>query len=365
MMIVFFMQDTGAIFGAERATLDLAIGLREAGFSPHFYLIEELRRPQTAEGLVQAVATEGFPMRRFPVTGRFSPGMARAVRQAFVEDGGEVLHVVGSKANLHAWFAGIRPRVATVHGWLFRADLKERLYDALDRMTLRRCDRVICLSTYYRDLVARFVPAERLSFIPSGLRVIPDEAAIPPRPRSSEAVVFGMMGRFSEEKQHERFLQAAGQITGTCPSARFVLAGQGPREGALRDLTERLGLTGRVTFPGYQPPEVFFKHIDAYVICSRIENLPYSILEAMAWAVPVAGTRVGGIPDLVIDGETGSLVSRDDASALAGVLRRWAEHPHELTAFGQAGRRRLLSHFDLATCARAHQTLYRSLRIAP
>lgn len=356
--IVFFMQDTGAVYGAERATLDLAHGLREAGESPLFFLMRE-ERLGAPSAFAAAIEAGGFPVRYFPVSGRFSWPLVHALREAFAGVGGEELHVLGYKAHVHALLAGIRPRVSTVHGWLFRADLKERFYGWIEMFCLRRCDRVIALSSYYEQyLLQQGIRRNRLVRIPSGLREVPASAA---EVAASGPVKFGMMGRFSEEKNHVMFLRAAAKAHAANPELRYVIAGAGPLEMEIRRMVQESGLAGVVEFPGYLAVEDFFRRVDVYVICSKIENLPYSILEAMAYARPVIGTRVGGIPDLVGDGTTGRLVAPDDADHLAEAMQLIAGDRQIITAMGKAGREKLLNEFDARMCVKAHQSLYREL----
>lgn len=360
MNVVFFMQDTGAVFGAERATIDLAAGLRANGDAPRIVLMVEQRRAGQPSGLQDALRAEGLPVTLLPVRGRVSRALASALRATFIEHRGDVLHVIGYKANLHARMAGIRPLVATVHGWLFRRDIKERFYDAIDRWCLRRCDRVVCLSRYYEQLLLDHgIAREALVRIPSGLRELPGPVTV--RKDAAGPVTFGMMGRFSEEKNHALFVAAARQVVAERPDARFVIAGQGPLEAEIRDAVARAGLESVFQFPGYTSVAAFMGRIDVYVMCSTIENLPYSILEAMAWSRPVIGTHVGGIPDLVDHGRSGRLVPAGDAEALADAMLLLLRQPERIAAMGAEGRARLERHFSWPHSIEAHQKLYRHL----
>jgi glycosyltransferase involved in cell wall biosynthesis len=270
-----------------------------------------------------------------------------------------VLHVLGYKANLHALLAGIWPRVTTVHGWLFRADWKERLYGWIELFCLRRCDRVIALSRYYENYLAvRGVRRERLVRIPSGLPEVP---ASFPAAGAGDGVCFGMMGRFSEEKNHAMFLRAAARVVKDYPAARFKVAGSGPLEGEVRAMAGDLGLGGAVDFCGYQEVDDYFATIDVYVICSSIENLPYSMLEGMARSRPVIGTSVGGISDLIQDGDTGYLVASDDDGALAEAMAKFLVEPGRVGEMGAAGKRKLMNDFGFDRCIGAHRVLYRGL----
>jgi len=361
MNVVFFMQDTGAVFGAERATIDLAVGLRANGDTPRIVLMVEQRRAGQPSGLQDALRAEGLPVNLLPVRGRVSRALAAALRATFIEHHGDVLHVIGYKANLHARLAGIRPVVATVHGWLFRRDVKERIYDAIDRWCLRRCDRVVCLSRYYEQLLLDHgVAREALVRIPSGLRELPGPVA-PRAPVAGAPVTFGMMGRFSEEKNHALFVEAARQVVAERPEARFVIAGQGPLEAEIRAAVKRAGLEPVVSFPGYTSVAAFMGGIDVYVMCSTIENLPYSILEAMAWSRPVIGTHVGGIPDLVDHGRSGRLVPLGDAEALSDAMLLLVRQPERIPAMGAEGKARLDRLFSWASSVKAHQGVYRNL----
>lgn len=361
MNVVFFMQDTGAIFGAEKATIDLACGLRDAGEHVRFFLMEESRMAGAGSSFLEEIERQKLPVTRFAVSGRISRSLSVRLKQAFKEVQGDVLHVVGYKANLHAWLSGIHPVVATVHGWLFRNDIKERFYDAIDRWCLRRCDHVVCLSSYYESLLLKSgVDRGRLSRIPSGLRDIPPEG-IPDR-GAGEApgeFIFGMLGRFSEEKNHPMFLTAAREVAGKKPVAKFRIAGRGPLEADVKKYAEEMGLSGVVEFCGYQEVSSFMSSIDAFIICSKIENLPYSIMEAMAWSKPVIATKAGGMPDLVDDGITGVLVSPDHARYLAGAMLGMINDREKAIAMGRAGRKKLLSEFTLERSVREHQNMYR------
>jgi glycosyltransferase involved in cell wall biosynthesis len=235
------------------------------------------------------------------------------------------------------------------------------LYDAIDRWCLRRCDRVICLSRHYERLLGDAgIRRDRLVRIPSGLRDLP--ASLPPGSSSpGSPVTFGMMGRFSEEKNHRLFLRAAAKVARERPGTRFLLAGTGPLEERLRAEADRPGLRDSLVFPGYLPVETFMAQIDVYVICSRIENLPYSILEAMAWGKPVIGTHVGGVPDLIIPGKTGFLTPPGDVTDLAGEMMRLVDEPATRAVLGAAGRLRVEQEFSLPVCAERHVSLYREL----
>jgi glycosyltransferase involved in cell wall biosynthesis len=359
--ILFLLQDTGKLYGAERATLDLVAGLRAAGEEATVLLINEARLGPGATGFRDALRARGLPFQSVTVAGRFSRSLVGEIRRMLHDTHCDLLHTTGYKADIHGGLAtgwGRRiPVVSTVHGWLFRPDLKEQFYGWLNVRALRRFSRVITLSHHYEQmLLQRGVPRERLVRIPSGL----DTSAFPPGPwpEPGTPYTFGIAGRLSEEKNHALFLRAARRVLDAGVAARFLIAGDGPLSSALASRIAQLGLESIVSRAGFIPREEFLSRVHAVVLCSRVENLPYAVLEAMAWGRPVVATRVGGLPDLVEEGVTGWLVPPEDEEALADRLVQLARDPRAAGELGRAGRHRLESKFSMQRHLAAHREVY-------
>lgn len=354
-------QDTGAIYGAERATLDL-ISLLQPAVEVSVYLIEETRLGLNTSAFREAVEASGAAVTVFPVKRTFSIGLIREVSKAIRRDAVQVLHTVGYKADVHGvWAAGfgrLVPTVSTVHGWLFRNDLKERFYGQVNRWALRRGQRVIALSRHYQVWLQNAgVTPERCVRIPSGF---PDPAIVEARPRHDPFVV-GMLGRLSEEKCHELLLDVAtiGQRDGR--DWEYVIAGTGPLEGTLKADVAKRGLSHCVRFIGYQSAADFFASVDVLVMCSRMENLPYVVLEAMAAGVPVVAADVGGLPDLIEPNVTGALFPAGDQSELYAHIVQLAENESLRQAWAREAGLKLKRDFAPDRVREAHVALYRSL----
>lgn len=363
MRIVLLLQDTGKVYGAERATIDLAAGLRAAGDDAQLLLVQETRLGPDARGLRDAIAARGLPHQSIPVDGRLSRALAEGIRSHVQAFGADVLHTTGYKADLHGgWAAGWGrrfPFVSTVHGWLFRPDAKEQFYGWLNVQALKRAGRVVALSRHYEQLLLeRGLRRDRLVRIPSGL----DPATCPqgPWPAAGGAYTIGLAGRLSEEKNHALFLRAARRALDAGARIRFLIAGDGPLEEELRGRIAAASLGAAVELAGFLPREAFLSRVDAVALCSRIENLPYSVLEAMAWSRPVLATRVGGLPDLVDHGVTGLLVPSDDEEALADAMARLAADPAAARRLGEAGRAKLAREFAPSAQVASHRALYRA-----
>ena len=129
MQIVFLMQATGSVYGAERATLDLAQRLaREPNYQVTIWLLDETRVPAAAVAVTDAARKRGLDVWTWPVARAWAPGLIGSLRRALMERRVDVLHTVGYKADLHGGWATrwgrLVPWVSTVHGWLFRPDAR-------------------------------------------------------------------------------------------------------------------------------------------------------------------------------------------------------------------------------------------------
>ncbi len=369
MRIIFLMQDTGRVYGAERATMDLIRGLQgEFAVYPHLLLMEETRLGLRKSLLREELDKRGIPYSVGRVGGPVSPALIRSIRAELRDRNADILHAVGYKADLHggwaARFGRDCPMVSTVHGWLYRPDLKERFYGWLNLKALRRFQRVVCLSNYYQQLlVAEGVPPDRLIRIPSG---IPQSDWVEPARAESlfysdERFTIGIMGRLSFEKNHQMFLHTAHRLIRKGLNARYLIAGDGPERHRIEQYIENEALENDVRLTGYISSEEFMSQVHVLVMCSRIENFPYTLLEAMNWRRPVVATRAGGIPDLVEDGRNGYLVDIDDSAAMADCILSLAADRDEAFKMGLAGRRMLEESFTQERCVGAHVEMYRAL----
>lgn len=358
MRIAFLLQDTGRIYGAERATLDLARGLGSAGLSCAFWLIEESRLGLPQSDLKAAVQAAGLPCASLPVHSAFSRDLIRMLRGQVQNGHPDVVHTVGPKATVHAAWAlkELVPLVTTVHGWLFRPDIKERFYEWLELRAFRRFDRVITLSRHYEQWLAARLGGTRVVRIPSGF----DAEGMAPDTGPTD-MTFGMLGRLSWEKNHELFFRAARRFLDGGGRARFLAAGEGLERARLERLRAGLGLGEVMDMPGYLASSDFFRRVNVLVQCSRMENLPYSMMEAMARERPLIASRVGGMPELVEEGISGFLFEPGDEAALAGYMNKLAGDPEGAVRMGRAGRAKLEREFAPGLGIQNHLKLYREI----
>ena len=215
---------------------------------------------------------------------------------------------------------------------------------------LRRAAHVFCPSAYLRGLAISWgVSPGRVSVLPNPYPPLPQLA-----PREELRRGFGMngatlafAGRLTAQKSLEVALDALAAVDGV----ELVIAGDGDTRSNLEQRAARLGLADRVRFLGPQPRErvlELFRAADASLLSSSWENFPHTVVEALAVGTPVVATRVGGVGEVVHDGENGLLVPAGDSAALADGIRRFFADP-ELQARLRAAAADSVREYDRAT----------------
>ncbi|WP_437983329.1 glycosyltransferase family 4 protein [Sorangium sp. So ce117] len=168
----------------------------------------------------------------------------------------------------------------------------------------------------------------------------------------------GCVARLSPEKDHATLLDAFARLRATRPDAHLTLIGDGPRRPALEAQAERLGLGGAVTFTGTRGDVAeLLPAFDVFALASLTEGISLTLIEAAAAGLPIVATRVGGNPEIVVDGETGLLVPAAAPETLAGALEAAAER-EDRAEMGLRGRARVMERFGIDRMARAYEDLY-------
>ena len=192
-------------------------------------------------------------------------------------------------------------------------------------LELRRAAHVFCPSAYLRELAISWgVPPGRVSVLPNPAPVLP---ALAPRDELRHGLglsggTLAFAGRLTAQKSLGLALEAVAAVDGVS----LVIAGEGDEREPLERRARELGVADRVRFIGAQPRErvlELFRAADAAVLSSSWENFPHSVVEALAAGTPVVATDVGGVAEVVRDGENGLLVPAGDGSAFAAAVRRY------------------------------------------
>jgi glycosyltransferase involved in cell wall biosynthesis len=174
--------------------------------------------------------------------------------------------------------------------------------------------------------------------------------------------VVGGVGRLEEAKGFGDLLGAAAVLRDAFPDLSVVLAGDGPFRPHLAARARDLGLADRVRFVGFQPDvQLALDALDVFAFPSWCETLGYALLEAMATGLPAVGAAVGGVPEVIVPGETGFLVPPRDPASLAAGLRPLLADAALRDRMGSAGRERVVRHFHERDMVRRTVQVYRDL----
>jgi glycosyltransferase involved in cell wall biosynthesis len=158
--------------------------------------------------------------------------------------------------------------------------------------------------------------------------------------------VVGNVAALTGHKDHATLVEAMALLRPRVPEARLVVAGEGELRPALEALVRDRGLGDRVAFAGFRHDlDVLLPAFSVFCLSSRLEGLGTSLLDAMAFGLPVVATAAGGIPEAVEDGVTGRVVPTRDPAALADALADVLGDAGRRRAFGDEGRRRFLERF--------------------
>lgn len=179
-------------------------------------------------------------------------------------------------------------------------------------------------------------------------------------------IVIGTVGRVQDVKDHatlmDAFLLLREQVPQLRERLRLAVVGDGPLLQALRDKAAAAGIADAVWLPGARNdvPDLL-RSFDMFALSSIAEGTPGAALEAMAAGLPVVGTRVGGIPEVIDNGVTGQLVPPSNAAAMAAALKHYVEAPELARRHGRAGRERVLRKYSMPAMVAAYQDMYDSL----
>ena len=347
---VIFLLEELDFGGTQTQTLELAARLDRARFSPKLVMLcrgrMDLWDRARARGLECLALTDDAvfrPWRALPALWRY-----------LAAERPPLLHLATALPNIWGRIMGrchgLPAVVANCRG-------DGSLVRQHELLLWRLAGAHVCNSPSLRDRLQRCirVPEERVFYIPNGV----DTEFFHPVGEASGEPSLLCIARMAPDKNHPLLLRAFARVLRRVPEAVLHLAGEGKEKARVQSLASAPELRGRVRFhPGNADVRPLLREAQAFVLASDYEGMPNVLLEAMACGLPVAATRAGGVPELVVHGQTGLLADCGDEAGLAEAMIRLLANSEERAAFGRAGRERALARHSLQAMVKAHEEVY-------
>lgn len=365
MKILYVVTRSDEIGGAQIHVRDLAEELRCRGHE--VVVLAGGKGP-----LFNQLKTRGIPYHRIPTLVRpirpFKEALALfQLIRLYRREKPDLVSLHSSKAGLLGRVAARitgTPALFTAHGWAFTEGIpkaKRYFYLALEKMAAPWAERLITVSRFDRELALRrgVGNPEKVVAIHNGMPDVASEEFLA-RPEK-EPVRLVMVARFSRQKDHLTLLEALSSV----PESRdwsLELIGSGPDRGQVVRRARELGLEAKVEFPGeVEDVASRLARSQVFVLASLWEGLPRSIIEAMRAGLPVVASDVGGVGELVSEGQNGYLVQPGDVEGLAEGLRCLLADPDLRARLGRASRQRYEEQFRFEEMADRTLEVYQSV----
>jgi glycosyltransferase involved in cell wall biosynthesis len=314
-----FAKNSRHLNGTEQVEVEIATFQRVPGETP----------------FTKAVRDAGIALHCIPEASAFDPGALKGLRGVVAAVKPDILQSHAVKSHFLVRASGLckrHPWVASHHGYT-HTDLRMRIYNQLDRWSLREAARVLTVSeAFRRQLCDLGIPRDRITVLHNAIDPVWGDRASDPVLRRSSRAALGIassekailiVGRLSREKSHGSLIAAMNLLRSSEPSLRLrlIIVGDGPERPHIQQAAVQAGVQDLVIFAG-QTADVLphYAAADLAVLVSVTEGSPNALLEAMASRVPVVATSVGGIPEIITHGETGLLVPPGNVEQLASVI---------------------------------------------
>jgi glycosyltransferase involved in cell wall biosynthesis len=341
---------------------------QETEFRPVFAILDELgcigRDLRDAGYIVEVSSREPG----------FDPGCARRLGRFFRKHGVSLVHAHNNAPLFYSALARMPwlrlPILLTEHGRDF-PDYRRWKRVLANRLLLGRCDRFVAVGEDVRQALIKYegLPAERVEVIYNGSNLSGYDARRPLRRAvraelrlDSDSLVIIQVARLNRLKDHPTALHAMKRLRATMPNAKLLLVGDGEERPAVERLIGELALTDSVRVLGtrHDVPRLL-QAADVFLLTSVSEGIPLTLIEAMATGLPCVATRVGGVPEVVIDRHTGLLAEVSNPESVAVALQALAAAPATREHMGQNGLARAKQQFDHEQMHSRYRQIYQEM----
>ncbi|MBT5305257.1 MAG: glycosyltransferase [Candidatus Scalindua sp.] len=326
-MKILHVIDSGGLYGAEIMLLALAAEQIKLGLDPTICSIGEHNIPE--KPLETEAVNRGFKVKIFRMRSGFNLFGALKILQFAHSEYFNLIHSHGYKGNIFFGFIPKRirkiPLVSTLHGWTNTGTLNRmKIYEWLDTKSLRFIDAVVVVNK------AMFSTPKLKN--KSTINLFTINNGIPPLNLNThhhtldkeiidfcrDGFIVGAIGRLSTEKGFKYLIEAVSLLVEKGVDIKLVIIGEGNKRPELKLKIEELNLSDKVLIPGYRnSANQYLPFFDLFVLSSLTEGLPITLLEAMQSKIPIIATNVGGIPEVLVNGNAGILSPPSSTNSLA------------------------------------------------
>ena len=341
------------------------------------YLLGELSKTEFRSVLIcpersavgEAARAAGIEVEAIPYRGDLDWRAAKRIAEILTRHQVDLVHV-HSRRGADVW-GGLAARKLGLPCVLSRrVDNRERAWAVAAKYRLY--DHVIAISEGIRDvLIADGLPRGKVSCVRSAVdwerfQKPADKAGLVSRFHlHDDATVIGIAAQLIPRKGHDVLLEALSGLVARWPNLRVLVMGKGPSESAIREQIRTLNLGRQVQLVGFvEDLEHVLPSLDFLVHPARTEGLGVVLLQAASAGIAVIACDAGGMPEAVIDQETGLLVPPGDVAALMTAIERLLSEPERAEAFGAKGRERMLASFSTLAMAQGNVSVYRAVMAA-
>jgi glycosyltransferase involved in cell wall biosynthesis len=354
--------------GAENLLYTFAGGIDRSRFDLHVCAL----RPWSQPKIVPALRALGFPVLELNQHHAYDLPVLLTLVNYIRRHRIDIIHTHLLASDVMGRVAGFltrRPVVSTIHNARVDLDREPRHQQWMERWSARLwCRRLIVVSALLRDEIAEWfgVPRSRVLIIPNG---VDTERFRPPPGFDPGVVKHELLGgdypmvtnvaRLVPQKAQHVLVEAAAQLAPTYPDARFVLVGDGPLRDEIRELAAARGISDRVVLTGIRTdiPQILAAS-DVFVLSSQWEGMPISLLEAMSAGAPAVATDVGGVGQVLQNGETGLLVPPGDPAALAVAIAACLDAPEPARQRATAAQAMMVQTYGMRAMIRKWEAVY-------
>ena len=349
--------------GQEKRVMRELLGLSQESFRP-------LLACQSGSRIGENAQAQGLRVEYVEMRTNFNPLAVAHFIRLYHRYSVDIVH---THSSADSWMASTAAKLSPRHPMVVRTRHLSATFNNRLIYTFM-ADRVITVgdSTHRYMIQEKGIPEGRVLTIATGVDLsefdpekiqenLRGKLGIPPA-----TPVFGTVAVFRRLKGHHNLLEAIPEIVHSVPGAKLLLVGEGPQENNLRKMIEAKGIGSSVIMPGFRDDVArVLNTLDVFVFPSLQEALGTAILEAMAMKKPVVASRVGGIPEVVMEGRTGYLVDPADSGAIAERVVRLLKSAELRQEMGLEGRKFVEARYDSRMMVQKLEDLYRELMGRP